>query len=1195
MAGSSNIASVISTGGGGVVFEQHVGAAFLALLLTKAFLPVHSNSIPLRVHFQAKRIHWNVDDLVIEGIDSIGVQHKLAAQVKRTFTVSESDEDCVKTFVAAWADFNNTALFNKSHDALLLITHLGTNRLLGDFGALLTQVRASSTAMEFEERRVSKGLLNKRSIADYETIKKILETSGGTAIAATDFWDFLRVFHVLSYDFSNPSAKDEAWIKSLLRLLRTDNSPLESALHTWNELVVLASKSGPDGKSYARDELPADMLQHHREVKAIQQDALGILQGHSDVVLQRVSNEGPKGLTFPRSELRDELNEASMEAQIVLIVGAAGSGKSMLAKKHVLGRIESETVFAFAAEEFKVTHIDQVLLQAQVDLNWSTLRTLFPIHTKTFLIDGLERLLESDERNAFTDLMKATMDDPSIRLVITCRDYHAETIERSILRPSGVVFRRVVVPELNDMELNDAQATLPQLMPLMKSPPLKALLRNPFILMRVAGLTWPADQQLPQTERALRERLWNEVVRQETKIRDNMPNRRANALTQISLVRAESLHPYVQFDSDAQAVQALAMDNLIVFDTARRSAPAHDVFEDWALIEWLTEKFVASEDVPKTFAQEIGAFPAIRRAYRKWLHEMLESQPAKAAIYLANVVADASIPEIFKDDTLAAVFQSSSAEKFLTDFGPKLLENDARLIARVIHLVRVACKTVSPLQAPGLSEFGQLHVPTGKAWSTLLAFLVRHWNDIAVEQYPLIIGFVEDWTSGISWLTPNPEGSESAGELIEKLLPKTQAGYRGKDGKERILDQLLKFPKGAETLLKQLIERAKVKRNRGNRSQDDEEANLFVKVIFKPLACYAIARDFPDEFVELCMVKLTAIDDDKGGGYSSMRDVEAAFGLSDSYESRMFPPSAMQGPFLAILRAHPAKGIRFITRLVNQSVAFYASERSKSQYMERPWMTQLVLADRSTKDIFCNSRLWHAFRGMSVMPDIVQCALMALEKWLLEAIEVEQNEKFVSEALDWLLDETNNVALAAVVASVCMARPQKAGNAVLSILGCRDFFKLDNARSTGEPQSLAVGGISAADRMFQQERLKSKQLPHRHENLESLAFKLQLTDKRQAVFDIIDMHRTNLPETSKQDNDDRLWRLSLDRMDLRRHNINRVEGSEMIEFKMLNLDGDVQKLIDDAAPKQEHFLRQIKLMNWTRNQFERNSENGRAC
>ncbi|WP_091136915.1 hypothetical protein [Nitrosospira sp. Nsp14] len=105
--------------------------------------------------------------------------------------------------------------------------------------------------------------------------------------------------------------------------------------------------------------------------------------------------------------------------------------------------------------------------------------------------------------------------------------------------------------------------------------------------------------------------------------------------------------------------------------------------------------------------------------------------------------------------------------------------------------------------------------------------------------------------------------------------------------------------------------------------------------------------------------------------------------------------------------------------------------------------------------------------------------------------------------------------------------------------------------------------------------------------MESLAFRLQLTDKRQAVFDVIDMHRYSLPEPSKQDDADRLWRLSLDRMDLRRYNVNRGEESGLIEFEMRAPDNDVQKLIDDAVPEQEGFFQQIKLMNWTRNQFQK--------
>jgi len=174
MNGKEHVASVISTGGGGTVFEQHVGASFLALLLAKASLPIFSDSIPTQVHFQVSRLGWKLDDLLIEGEDEQGDTHKLGIQIKRKFSISATDEDCIKTIGAAWKDFRNVPLFNPGQDALLLITYLGTDRLLGDFGSLLNQARASSTAEDFEARRLGVGTLNSRSKADYETIKKII-------------------------------------------------------------------------------------------------------------------------------------------------------------------------------------------------------------------------------------------------------------------------------------------------------------------------------------------------------------------------------------------------------------------------------------------------------------------------------------------------------------------------------------------------------------------------------------------------------------------------------------------------------------------------------------------------------------------------------------------------------------------------------------------------------------------------------------------------------------------------------------------------------------------------------------------------------------------------------------------------------------------------------------------------------------
>ncbi len=47
-----------ATGGGGAHFEQHVDAAFLALLLVQAIPPVLKDCVVSAVHLQAERLGW---------------------------------------------------------------------------------------------------------------------------------------------------------------------------------------------------------------------------------------------------------------------------------------------------------------------------------------------------------------------------------------------------------------------------------------------------------------------------------------------------------------------------------------------------------------------------------------------------------------------------------------------------------------------------------------------------------------------------------------------------------------------------------------------------------------------------------------------------------------------------------------------------------------------------------------------------------------------------------------------------------------------------------------------------------------------------------------------------------------------------------------------------------------------------------
>ena len=58
--------SPVSTGGGGTLFEQHVDALFLALLLVRAPLPILKDCQVEEVHFQAEHLGWKTDDVLFQ-------------------------------------------------------------------------------------------------------------------------------------------------------------------------------------------------------------------------------------------------------------------------------------------------------------------------------------------------------------------------------------------------------------------------------------------------------------------------------------------------------------------------------------------------------------------------------------------------------------------------------------------------------------------------------------------------------------------------------------------------------------------------------------------------------------------------------------------------------------------------------------------------------------------------------------------------------------------------------------------------------------------------------------------------------------------------------------------------------------------------------------------------------------------------
>src|SRR5207244_3501357 len=85
---------------------------------------------------------------------------------------------------------------------------------------------------------------------------------------------------------------------------------------------------------------------------------------------------------------------------------------------------------------------------------------------------------------------------------------------------------------------------------------------------------------------------------------------------------------------------------------------------------------------------------------------------------------------------------------------------------------------------------------------------------------------------------------------------------------------------------------------------------------------------------------------------------------------------------------------------------------------------------------------WRCYRGWSPYHHLLECALMALEKWLLEDMAA-QNLENLQETLLRLIARSNNVAVTGVAASVGSVHWWHCGKLAAVLLECWPLLTLD--------------------------------------------------------------------------------------------------------------------------------------------------------
>jgi hypothetical protein len=628
------------------------------------------------------------------------------------------------------------------------------------------------------------------------------------------------------------------------------------------------------------------------------------------------------------------------------------------------------------------------------------------------------------------------------------------------------------------------------------------------------------------------------------------------------------------------------------------AAPAHDVLEDWAILHWIEEQNATHHGSLSELSAIIGTHPSVRRAYRKWVAELVEREPGVAdQIFQASVI-DEGISLQFRDDTIISLLKAPSSPLFLERHITELLANDKSILMIVFRLLRIACVSMSTWLPKSIRLSSLFNVPDGPAWGSVLRLVADHVAEFKPKDFPYLLGLIEDWSRSVNWQVPYPDGATDVAAIAYWLLPHFD-NFRSNDQCKQTLHIIAKIPNADTEKYGELL-RKSGKGNRRDRIVED-----FREIVLKGLEGAAGARDLPDLFISTAKDYLLCSEADIQGDrrYVGLHMLGMPFGIKERLNTDYFPASAYNGPFLQLLRCHPTKGKDFVIEVLNHSAEWYAHHRFLGN-IEAPFEIELIFADGTSQRQWCNARLWNLYRGSSVGPHVLQCLLMAMEKRLLEFAEACPQD--LDSALIDILKRSHSVALSAVVASVATAFPHASGETLLVLLRSRICIRLDRRRMASETYSSSsfldpMLELCSENKIYTKEREDSNSQPHRRRDLEAAIEILQLGPFATRVHEVLDHHRAALPPVSEQDDEDHLWRLAIHRMDLRGYiavddaaefatAIENPESHEpahhYIRFAPAEIEPDIRCISEESSDQLEVINNSLTLLMWGLNVFK---------
>ncbi|SFD69972.1 hypothetical protein [Pseudoalteromonas denitrificans] len=732
MTKNSKVIPTELTSGKGFDFEDLVGAWLTSYMISSAHFIPHESTLIKAIHFQAGNSGWFFDDVIVEFGD--GKQDfKLALSVKsnKQFTSQKAPDDLVEDI---WKQFlTENMLFNSKCDYLGIVTAPLSGAAKTSLNSLLTKshyLPEGDLQNQVDTAKLAKNVCSLHRSFNYPT------TLVGTANKLNLNTDkVLKRFKAYQCDFYDQTSTSEAQSITNIKSILVDPSA-SNATEVFEKICTLVKRFRVNG-GVITSQIATSYIAKDIQLKTAPEFARDLekLKAYSISSMNRVESTIGNQISLLRAEDVNEISNSISSANVSVVLGDSGSGKSALVKRFALS--QKNTVW-FESSLFEYNSLHEVENNAfQLKNPWVDIAAEIASKYKILVIDAVDRLWMPNYFSTLGEFLEPILSgNTSLKIVITCQSFHWQRVQRELLKIGNAIAtaNTVSLSDIGKTDIAILKDQFPQFTKLLVTESVSKFLLRPKVLdlfSKVSPLSFSKKNPW-RSEVELINWYWDSEISSST--HGAMKER---FLIKLSKLQAENL-------VNATQITLFEVPELSVLEELERSQIcyrkkgkiyfAHDIYSDWFKQRTLVDEIASNP----SFLDSCIKNPQWHRAISLFGSELVQGEHTTSE--WENVIKSALTSKnlLLVDLLLEAIIHSSNSCGLLLRHWEFLTANRADLLNRFFkRFLYVATKpnkktmalakhfNVSELDASLLNR-----TPIWLMWPSVLTLIIEKQDEL---------------------------------------------------------------------------------------------------------------------------------------------------------------------------------------------------------------------------------------------------------------------------------------------------------------------------------------------------------------------------------------------------------------------------------------------------------------------------------